>query len=395
MLAPLQHIDFIDLKQQYRRLKPAIDERMQAVLNHGQYIMGPEVAELEKRLAEYVGVRHAIGISDGTTALQVAMMALGIGPGDEVITTPFTFIATAETISLLGATPVFVDIDPDTAGAVAANLRAFEGAEVRLGDVTDLDMDELAAEGVDAIFADPARRTGASRGSARITDPEQWSPPLSLALGWASTIERVGIKVAPGIAYEHIPSSWHAQWVSVGGDLVEASLWSPALSPEGRGRSCLLLDEAGAAHSLSTPEGYAPNAPAARVEVVPLGAMVAEPDSAVIRSGLLGRLADEVGAGIVSDKIAYLTGADLPDFPFYDRFEVLAVTNLRAKAISAELRTRGAGSVEIKKRGADISPDDLRKSLKLGGGDEQLTVIATRVDGRHRAIICRRLAKNL
>ena len=288
-----------------------------------------------------------------------------------------------------------LDIDPDTAGAVAANLRAFEGAEVRLGDVTDLDMDELAAEGVDAIFADPARRTGASRGSARITDPEQWSPPLSLALGWASTIERVGIKVAPGIAYEHIPSSWHAQWVSVGGDLVEASLWSPALSPEGRGRSCLLLDEAGTAHSLSTPDGYAPNAPAARVEVAPLGTMVAEPDSAVIRSGLLGRLADEVGAGIVSDKIAYLTGDDLPDSPFYDRFEVLAVTNLRAKAISAELRTRGAGSVEIKKRGADINPDDLRKSLKLGGGDEQLTVIATRVDGRHRAIICRRLAKNL
>ena len=83
MPAPLQNIDFIDLKQQYRRLKPAIDERIHAVLNHGQYIMGPEVAELEKRLAEYVGVRHAVGISDGTTALQVAMMALGIGPGDE------------------------------------------------------------------------------------------------------------------------------------------------------------------------------------------------------------------------------------------------------------------------------------------------------------------------
>ena len=124
MLAPLQNIDFIDLKQQYRRLKPAIDERIHAVLNHGQYIMGPEVAELEKRLAEYVGVRHAVGISDGTTALQVAMMALGIGPGDEVITTPFTFIATAETVSLLGATPVFVDIDPDTCNLDANLLEA-------------------------------------------------------------------------------------------------------------------------------------------------------------------------------------------------------------------------------------------------------------------------------
>ena len=336
---------------------------------------------LEQATRLVVAARHAQRFRD-CGATRVADLGCGIG-------------SDAMAIAGLGMNVLAVDIDPDTAGAVAANLRAFEGAEVRLGDVTDLDMDELAAEGVDAIFTDPARRTGASRGSARITDPEQWSPPLSLALGWASTIERVGIKVAPGIAYEHIPSSWHAQWMSVGGDLVEASLWSPALSPEGRGRSCLLLDEAGAAHSLSTPEGYAPNAPAARVEVMPLGTMVAEPDSAVIRSGLLGRLADEVGAGIVSDKIAYLTGDDLPDSPFYDRFEVLAVTNLRAKAISAELRTRGASSVEIKKRGADISPDDLRKSLKLGGGDEQLTVIATRVDGRHRAIICRRLAKNL
>ena len=104
-------INFIDLKAQYQHLKPAIDARIQAVLDHGQYIMGPEVAELEQQLAAFVGVKHAIGVSDGTSALQIAMMALGIGPGDEVITTPFTFIATGEMIALLGATPVFVDID--------------------------------------------------------------------------------------------------------------------------------------------------------------------------------------------------------------------------------------------------------------------------------------------
>ncbi|TDR80184.1 DegT/DnrJ/EryC1/StrS family aminotransferase [Paludibacterium purpuratum] len=107
-------IQFIDLKAQYQHLKPAIDARIQSVLDHGQYIMGPEVAELEAQLAAFVGVKHAIGVSDGTTALQVALMALGVGPGDEVITTPFTFIATGEMIALLGATPVFVDIDPDT-----------------------------------------------------------------------------------------------------------------------------------------------------------------------------------------------------------------------------------------------------------------------------------------
>ena len=266
---------------------------------------------------------------------------------------------------------------------------------MRLGDVMDLDIAELAAEGVDAIFADPARRTGASRGSARITNPEAWSPPLSAVLRLARTIDRVGVKVAPGIAHDLIPADWHAQWVSVGGSLVEASLWSPALAPEGRGRSCLLLDEAGAAHSLASPCGEAANAPAERVEVTPLGAIIAEADPAVIRSGLLACLAQRVGAGIVSDKIAYLTGDDVPDSPFYDRFEVLEVTNLRPKAIAAALRSRDAGAVEIKKRGADINPEDLRQSLKLRGGTKELTVIATRLEGRHRAVICRRLPANL
>ena len=107
-------MDFIDLKSQQQRIKSQIDANMARVLEHGAYIMGPEVAELERRLADYVGCRHAIGVASGTDALLVAMMALGISAGDEVITTPFSFIATAETIVLLGAKPVFVDIDPKT-----------------------------------------------------------------------------------------------------------------------------------------------------------------------------------------------------------------------------------------------------------------------------------------
>ena len=336
---------------------------------------------LEQATRLVVAVRHAQRFrSAGAT--RVADLGCGIG-------------ADALAIAGLGVDVLAVDIDPDAAGAAAANLRDFEGSQVRLGDVMDLDIAELAAEGVDAIFADPARRTGASRGSARITNPEAWSPPLSAVLRLARTIDRVGVKVAPGIAHDLIPADWHAQWVSVGGSLVEASLWSPALAPEGRGRSCLLLDEAGAAHSLASPCGEAANAPAERVEVAPLGAIIAEADPAVIRSGLLARLAQRVGAGIVSDKIAYLTGDDVPDSPFYDRFEVLEVTNLRPKAIAAALRSRDAGAVEIKKRGADINPEDLRQSLKLRGGTKDLTVIATRLEGRHRAIICRRLPANL
>ena len=107
-------MDFIDLKSQQMRIKEDIDANIARVLDHGQYIMGPEVRELEERLADYVGCRYAIGVASGTDALLIAMMALGIGAGDEVVTTPFSFIATAETIALLGARPVFVDIDSKT-----------------------------------------------------------------------------------------------------------------------------------------------------------------------------------------------------------------------------------------------------------------------------------------
>lgn len=335
---------------------------------------------LEQATRLVVAARHAQRFRDAGVR-RVADLGCGIG-------------ADSVAIAGLGMGVLAVDIDPEAAQAAAANLRDFDDAQVRLGDVMDLDIAELAGDGVDAIFADPARRTGAARGSSRITDPERWSPPLSSALRWAQTISAVGVKVAPGIAYDRIPPTWHAQWVSVGGDLVEASLWSPPLAPEGPGRSCLLLDETGAAHGISPRDGQEANAPAEVVDVVPLGNTIAEPDPAVIRSGMLAQLARLVGAGIVSPSIAYLTGDDLPASPFYDRFEVLEVTNLRAKAISAALRTLDAGSVEIKKRGADIDPDALRKSLKLSGVG-QATVIATRVDGRHRAIVCRRLPANL
>lgn len=107
-------MDFIDLKTQYQRLKPEIDAGIARVLAHGQYILGPEVAELEEKLAQYTGAKHCITVANGTDALQIAQMALGIGPGDEVITPGFNYIATAETVALLGAKPVYVDVDPRT-----------------------------------------------------------------------------------------------------------------------------------------------------------------------------------------------------------------------------------------------------------------------------------------
>lgn len=117
-------MNFIDLKAQYRRIEQDVNARIKAVLEHGSYIMGPEIAELEQRLAAYVGVKHCIGVSSGTDALLIPMMALGITAGDEVVTTPFTFIATGEMIALIGAKPVFVDIDPRTYNLDPAQVEA-------------------------------------------------------------------------------------------------------------------------------------------------------------------------------------------------------------------------------------------------------------------------------
>ncbi|HNY51601.1 MAG TPA: DegT/DnrJ/EryC1/StrS aminotransferase family protein [Smithella sp.] len=115
-------MDFIDLKTQQARIQEKIKRNIQKVLNHGSYILGPEVKDLEEKLAKYVGVKHAIACASGTDALLMALMAYDIKPGDAIFTTPFTFIATAEVIALLGATPIFVDIDPKTYNIDPAKL---------------------------------------------------------------------------------------------------------------------------------------------------------------------------------------------------------------------------------------------------------------------------------
>lgn len=117
-------IEFIDLKAQQSRIKAEIDAGIQRVLAHGQYILGPEVTELEERLAAYVGAKYCITCANGTDALQIAQMAFGIGPGDEAITPGFTYIATAETVALLGAKPVYVDVNPKTYNLDAEKLEA-------------------------------------------------------------------------------------------------------------------------------------------------------------------------------------------------------------------------------------------------------------------------------
>ena len=161
-------MQFIDLKAQYGKLKTDIDARIQAVLDHGQYILGPEVAELESRLASRTRSKHCISCASGTDALLLAMMALEIGQGDEVITSPFTFFATGEMIALLGAVPVFVDIDPETYNIDPAKIEAAITPRTKAimpvslyGQCADFDpINEVAAKHRLAVIEDAAQSFG-------------------------------------------------------------------------------------------------------------------------------------------------------------------------------------------------------------------------------------------
>ncbi len=121
---PESQVPFIDLALQQRAIRPQLQRNIHRVLQHGQYILGPEVSELEQRLADYTGAKHCVTVASGTEALLISLMALGVGPGDEVITTPFSFIATTEVIVLLGARPVFADVEPDTGNIDASAIEA-------------------------------------------------------------------------------------------------------------------------------------------------------------------------------------------------------------------------------------------------------------------------------
>lgn len=162
-------IPFVDLAPQYQALQADVDARIRAVLAHGQFIMGPEVAELEEALAAYSGARHCITCASGTEALLISLMALGIGPGDEVVTTPFTFIATAEVIALVGAKPVFVDVQPTSLNLNPALLEAAITPRTRAimpvslyGQPADLDeINAIAARHGVLVIEDAAQSFGA------------------------------------------------------------------------------------------------------------------------------------------------------------------------------------------------------------------------------------------
>jgi UDP-2-acetamido-2-deoxy-ribo-hexuluronate aminotransferase len=164
-------MDFIDLKAQYKKFEPAIRERIDRVLEHGRFIMGPEIEELEKVLAEYVKAKHTITVASGTDSLEIALRALDIGPGDEVLTVPFTWISTAEVILQVGAKPVFVDIDPQDfniavdriESAITPRTKALLPVSL-FGQMPDYDaINAIAAKHGITVIEDAAQSFGASR----------------------------------------------------------------------------------------------------------------------------------------------------------------------------------------------------------------------------------------
>lgn len=168
-------MEFIDLKTQYEKYKTEIDRRMRNVVDHGQFIMGPEVQELEDALAEYVGVKHCITVASGTASLEIALRALDIGSGDEVITVPFSWISTAEVIAAVGATPVFIDIEPDTFNMDVDHLEEVITEYTKaiipvslFGQMPDLEHINTIAQKHDiAVIEDAAQSFGATRNGKR------------------------------------------------------------------------------------------------------------------------------------------------------------------------------------------------------------------------------------
>ena len=165
-----RRIDFIDLPAQQAAIRPQLEAQIHRVLHHGRYILGPEMEELEQRLRSYTGAAHCISVASGTEALLISLMALGVGPGDEVITTPFTFVATAEVICLVGARPVFVDVEPDTCNINVDKLEAAINSTTKAiipvalyGQPADMDaINTIAAAYGLPVIEDAAQSFGAS-----------------------------------------------------------------------------------------------------------------------------------------------------------------------------------------------------------------------------------------
>ncbi|MEU6596957.1 THUMP-like domain-containing protein [Streptomyces flaveolus] len=283
-----------------------------------------------------------------------------------------------------------VDRDPLTAAAARANAEALGLAgliEVREADVTEVD-----TAGYDAVFVDPARRGGQSRGAARnasvrgggrvtggrVFDPEAYSPPLSWAVETALKAPRAALKIAPGIPHEVVPAAAEAEWVSDGGDVKEAVLWFGTGTP-GAVRATLLPGP-------RTLLGRGLPDPGVR----PVGRYLYEPDGAVIRAHLVAEVAEEVGGGLLDPTIAYVTADEPRPTPYATAYEITDRLPFNVKKLKALLREREVGILTVKKRGSAVEPEELRRKVKPQGPNAA-TVFLTRVAGEPTMLIGRPL----
>lgn len=298
-----------------------------------------------------------------------------------------------------------VEQDELTAAVATMNLRHWPEATVRCADATG-----VALDGVGGVFADPARRTASGR---RVLDPRQASPPLSFIRELAGRLPAVGMKTAPGIGHHLIPDDAEAQWISVGGEVVEAGLWFGLLAREGIRRAALVLpddppqaDPASEGPAAPAEHGASPAAAGKDRDVpepvevtdagmpVPevgtLGAVLYEPDPAVIRAGLVGQVAGQVSGRLVDRTIAYITADRAVRTPLATVYAVEDSFGFQLKRLRTWAHDRGIGRLTIKKRGTAVEPEQLRQQLRLSGTAEA-TVVLTRIAGRQSVIVVRPL----
>jgi SAM-dependent methyltransferase len=315
-------------------------------------------AGLEQATRRAVADRHAARFV-AAGAATVADLCCGVG-GDLVA------LAAAGVGRVVG-----VDRDPVTAAVAAANAEALGLADrvgVRCEDVTTTSLD-----GVGAAFVDPARR--GPRG--RALDPRDWSPPFAFVLDLAARVPATGAKLAPGIAHSALPAAAEAEWVSDGGDVLECALWCGPLATGVRRRATLLP-----AGATLTGDG---------TRAAPVGAVgryLLEPDGAVIRAGLVAEAAELVDGRLLDPTIAYVTSDAPPRTPFGTAYEVTDVLAFGVKRLRGLLRERGVGRLTVKKRGTAVTPEELRRQLRLAG-DAEATVVLTRIGGQQSVLLVR------
>lgn len=302
------------------------------------------------------GCRHVADLGCGIGSESVALVAAGI----DVLT---------------------VEIEPFTARIAEHNLAAMSAGRSSYRVLT-ADATQVSLDGIDGVFLDPARRTAGLRDTRRLARPDDYSPSLDFAFDVAKRLP-TGIKLGPGFDRQLIPDEAEAQWVSVDGQVVEMGLWFGATRRPGVGRAALVI-RGSESHELVAMEDAADAPPRA------LGEYLYEPDGAVIRARLIGQLAAQLDAGMLSDGIAYLTSDRYIATPFAQTFRVIEQLPASEKQLKRALAERGIGQLEIKKRGADVDPAALRTRLRLKGPNSA-TLFLTRVDGKHAALLAERV----